>query len=279
MTAQAHFVLPPDERSSRRLWLAAALVAISLHAGLFYWLSRRTVSPDAGGAPESAILIELPPMGVAEPPAAEAPPLPQEAEPEPQPEPQAQSEPQPEPPPQAEPVPDLAPAPKADAVLALPEKSAEPKAPPKPKIEEKPKPKKAPPPKPKTEAKQERAPHAARTTAPATRAGGPSGQAAGQAAPGVSSMSAGAWRGLVSAQLNRNKRYPPGAQGASGTASISFTIDRSGHLVSARLVGSSGSAALDSEAVAIARRASPFPPPPPEIAGGHVTLTVPVNFR
>ncbi|VFU11008.1 TonB family protein (fragment) [Methylocella tundrae] len=92
-------------------------------------------------------------------------------------------------------------------------------------------------------------------------------------------MSAGAWRSLVSAQLNRNKRYPPSAQGASGAATISFSIDRSGRLVSASLVRSSGSSALDSEAVAIAHRASPFPPPPADVSGSRITLTVPVNFR
>jgi protein TonB len=92
-------------------------------------------------------------------------------------------------------------------------------------------------------------------------------------------MSASAWQGLVSAQVNRNTRYPPSAQGASGASSVSFSIDRSGRLVSASLSRSSGSSALDAEAVAIVRRASPFPPPPPEIPGGRFNFTKTINFR
>jgi protein TonB len=84
---------------------------------------------------------------------------------------------------------------------------------------------------------------------------------------------------MVSAQLNRNKRYPESAQGQQGAASISFSVDRSGRIVSVRLVRSSGSSALDQEAVAMAHRSSPVPAPPPEIGGGIINLSVPVNFR
>lgn len=96
------------------------------------------------------------------------------------------------------------------------------------------------------------------------------------AAAGISSsMSVATWRGMVMAHLNRLKRYP-GAGG--GTSSVAFTIDRGGRVLSARLIRSSGSAALDSEAVALARRASPVPPPPDNIGKGAITLTVPVRF-
>jgi protein TonB len=95
--------------------------------------------------------------------------------------------------------------------------------------------------------------------------------------PGVSSsMSAATWRGRVMAHLNARKRYPGG--GARGTSSIAFVIDRSGRVLSARLIRSSGSAALDREAVALARRSSPVPAPPPNVRGGRLTLTVPIRF-
>ena len=90
-------------------------------------------------------------------------------------------------------------------------------------------------------------------------------------------VSASAWQARFRRGSNSNKRYPSSAKGASGAATISFAIDRSGRLVSARLVGSSGSPALDAEAVAIVRRSSPFPPPPAGVAGGH--FSKPVNFR
>lgn len=91
-----------------------------------------------------------------------------------------------------------------------------------------------------------------------------------------SSMSMATWRGRVMAHLNRRKRHPGGA--ARGTASVAFTIDRSGRVISARLVRSSGSAVLDREAVALARRASPVPPPPSGVGRGTVSLSVPVRF-
>lgn len=92
-----------------------------------------------------------------------------------------------------------------------------------------------------------------------------------------SSVSPASWRSMVMALLNRHKRLPPG--GSRGTATVAFTIDRSGRVGAARLLGSSGDPILDQEAVALARRASPLPPPPADIAGGgSILLSVPVSF-
>jgi protein TonB len=79
------------------------------------------------------------------------------------------------------------------------------------------------------------------------------------------------------AHLNRFKRYPAGAS-STGTASVAFTIARSGQVLSARLIGSSGNPALDAEAVSLPRRASPVPAPPPEFGGSVLNLTVPIHF-
>lgn len=137
------------------------------------------------------------------------------------------------------------------------------------------------PEKPKeTERKKPRSrtsPNAPTTTAPKP-AIAPS--AAINAAPmaGISSSASPAtWRSMLMAHLNRHKRMPPG--GGRGTAQVVFVIDRSGRVVSARLLQSAGESTLDQEAVALARRASPVPPPPPNIGGGTVTLSVPVRFR
>ncbi len=92
-----------------------------------------------------------------------------------------------------------------------------------------------------------------------------------------SSVSPASWRSMVMALLNRHKRLPPG--GGRGTATVAFSIDRSGRVGAARLLGSSGDPILDQEAVALARRASPLPPPPSDIAGGgSILLSVPVRF-
>jgi len=91
-----------------------------------------------------------------------------------------------------------------------------------------------------------------------------------------SSRSITTWRGMVMAHLNRRKRHPGGS--ARGTSSVAFVIDRSGRVLSARLIRSSGSSALDRAAVALARRASPVPAPPANIGQGRITLTVPIHF-
>ncbi len=292
MTMDAPMVLPPDDKPSAWRWVFAATMVVLIHGGLVYWLTRKADIANPPGVPESAVMIELPPMAVGQPEesVAEIAPGPKmtEAEPEPQaqPEPEKVEPPPPDPEPEkVEPaqeavVPDLQPAAKADAVLLTspkPEPTLDPKPEPKPQPKPKPKPKpvkKVEKETPKPQVKREVGPRATHTSAPPRQAAG----APGQASQGASGASASNWRGMVSAALNRNKRYPPGAQGG-GTATISFTIDRGGRLVSAHLVGSSGSSALDSEAVSIAHRASPFPPPPPDIGGSHITLTVPVNFH
>jgi TonB family protein len=53
-------------------------------------------------------------------------------------------------------------------------------------------------------------------------------------------------------------------------------LDGSGRVTSSSVVRSTGAAILDQELAAMARRASPFPPPP---GGRAVSFTVPIGFR
>lgn len=82
---------------------------------------------------------------------------------------------------------------------------------------------------------------------------------------------------LVGDLLERAKQYPASAlrRGAKGTAKIGFRIDKSGGLEKVSLLRSSGQADLDSEGVALVRRASPFPPPP---AGTKRSFAIDVAF-
>lgn len=105
--------------------------------------------------------------------------------------------------------------------------------------------------------------------------------AASTAAGGVGRGSSDAdsnYRGRVAAHLSRHKRFPAEARsrGASGSASVTFSIDGSGRVTSVNLVHGSGVASLDREATAMVQRASPFPAPP---GGRGLTFTVPVSFR
>ena len=89
------------------------------------------------------------------------------------------------------------------------------------------------------------------------------------------------WRIQVAALLERNKRYPPNAHSRreQGVVQLSFSLDRKGMVIASRIAASSGSTALDEEAMALVRRAQPFPPPPSELTGAHIDLTVPIRFN
>jgi protein TonB len=85
------------------------------------------------------------------------------------------------------------------------------------------------------------------------------------------------YHGRVAAHLARHKRFPESAQSQrdQGTAVVSFSLDGGGRLTAVKLIRSSGVRALDQEAQAMVRRASPFPPPP----AGTASFTVPLTFQ
>lgn len=83
------------------------------------------------------------------------------------------------------------------------------------------------------------------------------------------------WRQKLLTHINSHKR---GFAGGAGTASVAFKIDRSGKVLSTQVVKSSGNKALDAEAMALTKRASPVPPPPADVTGKTLFLTVPIRF-
>jgi protein TonB len=89
------------------------------------------------------------------------------------------------------------------------------------------------------------------------------------------------WKTEILALLERNKRYPGAAQSRhqQGTAQVFFSLDRQGHVIDSRVVRSSGASALNEEALALLRRAQPFPPLPPKLPGPRVDLNVPIRFN
>jgi periplasmic protein TonB len=94
------------------------------------------------------------------------------------------------------------------------------------------------------------------------------------------SNAARTWNAQIHAVILRNKRYPASARsrGQTGMTRVAFTLDRQGRVVDSRVTSSSGVAALDEEALALLRRAQPFPAPPPEFPDDRVTLNLPLNF-
>ncbi|PTM49071.1 energy transducer TonB family protein [Phreatobacter oligotrophus] len=81
---------------------------------------------------------------------------------------------------------------------------------------------------------------------------------------------------LVMAQLHRAK---PASAGQTGRAVVRFSILRSGAAGGVSLASSSGNSVVDQAAVAMVRRAAPFPPLPAEYGPAAMPLTVPVAFR
>ncbi len=85
--------------------------------------------------------------------------------------------------------------------------------------------------------------------------------------------------GLVK-HLQQFKRYPSGAQerGEEGVVLLGFSVDRTGHVLSRRVLRSSGYPELDDEVMAMIDRAQPLPPFPPSMPELKLDLTVPIRF-
>ena len=122
------------------------------------------------------------------------------------------------------------------------------------------------PPQPETPA----TPPAATSPAPAPT---PSPPAPAKPSPAVVS-----WQQAMVARLDRFKSYPSQANGAEGTVTVSFRIDRQGKVVGSQVAKSSGSSVLDAAALALIKRASPFPPPPAELSDADLSIVVPVRY-
>jgi periplasmic protein TonB len=281
----------PDRRWLAALrWGAAALTVAAVHGGAAWVGVNWRPTEAAAGAPEPAVMIELAALSVApEAPPEELPVAQERAEPEPPPPepvreepppPEPEPEPLPEPTPVEQPeikLPELPQIPTLDAVLLPPPpepKLVEKKPEPKLKIVEKPKPK----PKAKVVERkpvEQRAKEAVAPKPSEQRAAAPT--SAAQSTASQPTVSTASWRGSLIAHLNRYKRFPGGAN--PGTVQVAFTIDRSGNVLSSRVVGSSGDSALDAEAAAMIRRASPVPAPPAGVGGGGaISLSVPIRF-
>jgi periplasmic protein TonB len=126
---------------------------------------------------------------------------------------------------------------------------------------------------PQQEQKIEKPEPAPVTPAPETRAA-PKDAKVGQ----FSEAGSNAYNALVFGHLQRFKRYPVAAHGASGTVLVKFALNRAGEVISSEVSKSSGNGVLDREALDILQRASPFPPFPSAKPGTQDSYIAPVNF-
>lgn len=87
------------------------------------------------------------------------------------------------------------------------------------------------------------------------------------------------WQKQLVAHLDKHKRYPEGQSPHNIQILVSFTLDRTGHVLAESVVKSSGEPAFDEAALAMIRRSDPVPSPPPLVADEGLTFTVPILFR
>jgi periplasmic protein TonB len=136
-----------------------------------------------------------------------------------------------------------------------------------------------PPPQPHAEVTLPKAPpkpaekprHVSKPPAPETSAP-PRGERVGQ----FSAAASNNYNSLVVGQLERAKRYPPGAP--SGLTSVAFSVRSDGSLLGAHVTRSSGNSVLDQAALDVVRRASPFPHFPPEMTQSQASFAWSLNF-
>jgi len=296
---------------------AAFLVALVLHVGaltaMVFWPSRDVESPpgeqqitiDLAPAMESAEAVDAveaasPAEAIAE--AAEAqPPEPVTAEtPPPEEVTEVVEMTEAQPPQASEVVPaqetaeavpaDAAPveAPAADApevVAAVPppEETVVAKA-----LEEKPAPKpvKKPPPErkpierkppPRREVAEQRAAPSTPRQGQASSSREDTGGAAAAADPNAFNR----YAAQLAAALRSRLRYPEAArsQGISGVATVRFTMQRSGRIVTASLVRGTGHLILDHAALATAAPGTSLPPAPDAVPQQQFTFVVPLRFN
>jgi protein TonB len=84
----------------------------------------------------------------------------------------------------------------------------------------------------------------------------------------------------VRSWLYAHKIYPRRARmrRQEGQVRVRFVLDRAGLLLEGAIIDGSGIAALDDEATAMMRRASPYPQAPVDVPGERIEFTVPIDF-
>jgi periplasmic protein TonB len=254
----------PERRGDVFRWSVAAFVVLAVHLGIV--VAYLALRPEGDQAQAPLVTIEVAPAPV-EPPAAAA------VSPEMVPSPPDQQELRPPPQPQSPPDTQA-------MVTPLPE-SEQPtvELPPPPK----PVPTKPPKERPARASEEQRHTKAVREprnkSSTATRMQPASAPTSGAASLG-SKQAQASWRSQLAAHLARYKRYPPEAEAHhdTGTVRLSFTMDRNGRVLSRHIEGSSGSAALDREVLAMIERAQPLPPFPPSMPQTRMTLVVPIHY-
>lgn len=242
-------------------WALAGAIVVATHAALIAGYMFLAPESDVAGAASPPLLIDFAPEAAAPESQDDLAPGEEAQESEEKPEPEVKQEVAEEPivevPPTDTPEPDIVIPQKKEVA----EKEEEPKPKPPEPVKEKPVKESK-----KSTAQQQAAPktpkRAARMVAP-----NPGSASSNQAKATYASM--------LSAHINRFKKPASG----SGTAVVSFVVDRSGRVTSRRLARSSGNSAVDAEAMATIARAAPMPAFPAAVTQTSLFFSQAIRFN
>ena len=281
------------------LWTAAGIVIAGLHAAGAWYIHHQTPNEPVG-SPDAPIMIDVAPLpapvveqpikeevpAIEPEPTIEPPVEEQSAESKIQPEPEVEPQTEMEPEPLPEPIEEITPKPEiAEPVPEIPEPVEEPQE----EIVELPKaevplPVVRPAPEKLQERKKPiekavRRPVERKTvTAPVTaREPREVQQRSAALSSAASARQAQKWSARVQAYLVRRTRSA--RTSGEGTVRVSFVVTRSGEIISASIVGSSGLPQLDQSVLDAVRRASPVPAAPDDVAAQRQSFTVPFLIR
>lgn len=107
--------------------------------------------------------------------------------------------------------------------------------------------------------------------------------APGRGGPGASAEAQAAeadWYSLISAHLERSKRYPREAKQAEqqGTPMVRFAVDRRGRVSDVSIARSSGHHLLDRATLELLRRVAPLPAMPRAMGRNSVVISLPIEY-
>jgi len=224
------------------------LLVLVVHA-IAILLTLTWSTPQAIELPPAAMMIEMAPL----------------PEPAPPPPPKVVTPPQPPAPVEEPPLPKLVEAPKPKIAIPKPVKPKAKPQPPKPEQKEEPKEKPV----------EQEVADTPPSNAPAQKSAAP--------APSIATNSNAlpTWQSDLLRHLAKYKRYPDNARRLhqEGVNRLRFVVDAEGRILSYKLEGGSGSAALDRATLEMIRRAQPVPAPPKELLNnGSIEVVAPFVY-
>ncbi|MDN5001604.1 energy transducer TonB [Bradyrhizobium sp. GCM10027634] len=86
------------------------------------------------------------------------------------------------------------------------------------------------------------------------------------------------WNRKISAHIKLHQVNPEGKENNNQAVKVTFTLNRRGNVLSADVVQSSGDPAYDAAAISMIRKSDPFEPPPAKLTEDRFERTIEIKF-